>query len=177
LNILLHICCAPCAIYPIDELRKDGHTIAGFFYNSNVHPYAEYKKRKTEAEKYGKEVKLNVIAGDYDIENYFQHVVYNESQPVRCPVCWWLRLNRTARFAKENGFDAFTTTLLASPYQDQDAIKSIGEDVAANTEIKFYCKDFRAGFKEAHTLAKSKGIYCQKYCGCVFSEKERAEKK
>ena len=83
----------------------------------------------------------------------------------------------TAKFAKENGFDAFTTTLLVSPYQDQNIIKVIGEDVAAKAGLKFYYEDFRTGFKEAHDKARAAGIYCQNYCGCVFSEKERIEEK
>ena len=177
MNILLHICCAPCAIFPVEDLRGEGHTLAGFFYNPNIHPYSEYLKRKAEVEKYAKAIGLNVVYGDYDLENYFHHIVYNEDTQNRCPVCWWLRLERSAEFAKENGFDAFTTTLLGSPHQDQDTIKSIGEDIAKRIGVTFYYRDFRAGFKKAHEFAKAKGIYCQNYCGCVFSEKERLEKK
>lgn len=177
MNVLLHICCAPCAISALEEIKKEGHRVAGFFYNPNIHPYSEYLKRKGEVEKYSKEAGLNVIYSDYDIEAYFQHIVYNEALKSRCPVCWWLRLAKTAKFAKENGFDAFTTTLLASPYQDQDVIKNISSDIAKSSGLEFYYRDFRPRFKEAHQTAKSKGIYCQNYCGCVFSEKERIEKK
>ncbi len=176
MNVLLHICCAPCAICAIEELKKEGQRIAGFFYNPNIHPYSEYLKRKAEVERYSKGTGINVVYSDYDIEDYFQHIVYNEALKNRCPVCWWLRLEKTAVFAKDNGFDAFTTTLLGSPYQDHDAIKGIGEDLAKKTGIKFYYKDFRVGFKTAHNIAKAEGMYCQNYCGCVFSEKERLEK-
>ena len=120
---------------------------------------------------------MNVLYGDYDLEKYFQTVAYDGLIEDRCPECWWLRMIGTAKFAKENGFDAFTTTLLASPYQDQDVIKSIGEDVAARCELKFYSEDFRPGFKAAHEKARAMGMYCQSYCGCVFSEKERIEEK
>lgn len=177
MNILLHICCAPCAIYPVEELKKEGHRIAGFFYNPNIHPYSEYLKRKAEVEKYSKEIGLNVIYADYDIQDYFQYIVYNETPENRCPVCWWLRLERAAKFAAENGFDAFTTTLLGSIYQDQELIKTLGEDIAKKAGLKFYFKDFQVGFKKAHEIAKKKGMYCQNYCGCLFSEKERLEKK
>ena len=176
MNILRHICCAPCTIFPIEELKKAGHRIEGFFYNPNIHPYSEYLKRKAESEKYAEEMALNVIYSGYDIENYFQNIVCNEALDNRCPVCWWLRLERTARCAKENSFDAFTTTLLGSPYQDQDVIKNICEDIVKKVGVKFYYEDFRRGFKKAHELAKSKGMYCQNYCGCIFSEKERIEK-
>ena len=177
MTILLHICCAPCTIFPIEELREKGHKVEGFFYNPNIHPYSEYLKRKAETEKYSKDSDLNVVYSDYDIANYFQHIVYNESPANRCPVCWWLRLEKAAEFASQNSFDAFTTTLLGSPYQDHDVVKNICEDIAKRAGIKFYYEDFRAGFNAAHQLAKSKGIYCQNYCGCVFSEKERIERK
>lgn len=177
MNILLHICCAPCSIGPIDDLRKEGHVLAGFFYNPNIHPYSEYLKRKTEVEGYGKEVGLNINEAIYNIDEYFQYVVYNDRSEERCPACWWLRVLKAAKFAKENGFDAFTTTLLASPYQDHDVLKSICEDVAKNCGVKFYYKDFRKGFKDSQDKARAKGMYMQNYCGCLYSEMERIERK
>lgn len=181
MNILLHICCAGCAIHPVEALRKAGHQIAGYFYNPNIHPYSEYLRRKEGVEKFAKESGLNVIFADYELEHYFQYIVYNESaataRDIRCPACWWMRLEKVAAFAKENGFEAFTTTLLGSPYQDQDVIKDIGTDIAKRFGLIFYFEDFRKGFKAAHELAKSKGMYLQNYCGCVFSEKERIEEK
>lgn len=177
MNILLHICCAPCEIYPAEKLRKDKHLVGGFFYNPNIHPYSEYLKRKEEVEKYSKEISLNVTYGEYDIEKYLEYIIDSESLKDRCPICWWFRIKRIAQFAKENGFDAFTTTLLGSPYQEHEVVKNICEEVAKEIGVKFYYGDFRVGFKKAHNKAKSKGIYCQNYCGCLFSEKERIEKK
>jgi len=177
MNILLHICCAPCSIYPIAELKAKGHRIAGYFYNPNIHPYSEYLKRKSEVDKYSKEAGLNTITGDYDLKRYFEYSACNETREDRCPVCWWMRLEKTAKFARENGFEAFTTTLLGSPYQDHDTIKSISGDIAGKAGLKFYYEDFRTGFKKSLEEAKSNGIYCQNYCGCIFSEKERLEKK
>ncbi len=177
MNILLHICCAPCSIGPIDELRREGHTLAGFFYNPNIHPYSEYLKRKAEVDKYGKEEGLNVNEAGYDIDDYFHQIVYNEKSDKRCPVCWWIRALKAAKFAKENGFDAFTTTLLASPYQDHDILKNICEDVAKNCEIGFFYKDFRLDFKNSQDKARQKGMYMQNYCGCLYSEIERIEKR
>ena len=177
MNILLHICCAPCAIYPVDRLRADGHTTAGLFYNPNIHPYSEYLKRQSETAKLAEERALNVINCGYDIEDYFQHIVYNEAPRNRCPVCWWIRMAKTAKSAKIGGFDAFTTTLLGSPYQDHDVLKRICEDTAQRIGVGFYYHDLRTGFKKAHETARAKGMYCQNYCGCIFSEKERIEKK
>ncbi|MFH1190540.1 MAG: epoxyqueuosine reductase QueH [Candidatus Omnitrophota bacterium] len=177
MNILLHICCAPCSIYPIDRLRKQGHRIAGYYYNPNIHPYSEYLKRKAEAEKYSKEAGVNMIAGDCEIEKYFEFVDPGVPSKERCPSCWWMRLQRAAKFAGENGFEAFTTTLLGSPYQDHETIKKIAADIADKAGIKFHYEDYRPGFKAAREKAKEKGIYLQNYCGCLFSEKERLEKK
>ena len=86
-------------------------------------------------------------------------------------------MKAAAKFAKENGFDAFTTTLLGSPYQDHEVLENICGDIAKEAGIKFYYDDFRRGFKEAQGVAKSNGIYRQNYCGCLFSEKEKIEKK
>jgi predicted adenine nucleotide alpha hydrolase (AANH) superfamily ATPase len=176
-NILLHICCAPCAIYPLELLRKEGHKAAGYFYNPNIHPCSEYLKRKVEVDKWAKEAGLNVICGDYDLKQFFEDVDYSGSKEERCLGCWWMRLESSGKFAKDNGFDAFTTTLLGSPYQDRAAIVNIGEDIAKRCGIKFLAPDFAAGFRKAHDEARSKGIYCQNYCGCVFSEKERIDEK
>jgi predicted adenine nucleotide alpha hydrolase (AANH) superfamily ATPase len=89
-----------------------------------------------------------------------------------------MRLQETVSFAKQNGFEAFTTTLLGSPYQDHGVIKEICEGLSRASGVKFYYKDFRLGFRDAHESAREKGMYCQKYCGCAFSlaEREEAEK-
>ena len=177
MNILLQICCAPCSVYPIDELRGEGHRIAGFFYNPNIHPYSEYLRRRNEVEKYSAEADINVVYPDYEIEDYFQYITHSEDPRNRCPICWWLRMAKTARFAHENNFDAFTTTLLGSPYQDQETIRKIGIEVASKIEkLNFYYKDFKPGFRQAHDKSRAKGMYCQKYCGCLFSETEMIKK-
>jgi predicted adenine nucleotide alpha hydrolase (AANH) superfamily ATPase len=178
MNILVHICCAPCSIFPIEDLKRQGHKIAGFFYNPNIQPYSEYLKRKAEAEKCSKKAGINVIYGDYDIEKYFEYIIYNEDGiKNRCPICWWLRMQQAAKFAKENGFDAFTTTLLGSPYQNHDILKKICEDISEKAGLDFYYQDFRPGFKDAQKKARAEGMYLQNYCGCLFSEKDRMEKR
>lgn len=177
MNILLHICCAPCAFYPVELLKKEGHKFAGYFYNPNIHLYSEYLKRKGEVEKHSKAESYNVVYPDYEVEKYFQYIIDNEDRKNRCPVCWWLRLEKAVRFAVENGFEAFTTTLLGSPYQDHEVVKAIGEDIASKTGLRFYYQDFRIGFKEGRDKARAAGYYLQNYCGCIFSEKEKIEKK
>jgi predicted adenine nucleotide alpha hydrolase (AANH) superfamily ATPase len=117
-----------------------------------------------------------VIYPDYQPSQYFQEINLKEKVPERCSLCWTFRLKAVARTAKDKGFDAFSTTLLVSPYQDQDLLRGIGESLEEEENVNFYYADFRPGFHQAHTQAKAGGIYCQKYCGCVFSEQERCRK-
>jgi len=176
MKLLLHICCAPCSLYPYKEL-KIFSSIVGFFYNPNIHPFVEYNQRKSTLEEHSRKNDFKILFHKYDIENFFRKVSGNEQHPERCKICWRMRLEETANFAKMKGFDSFTTTLLISPYQDQEHIKSIGQDIAKKIDIDFFYKDFRNGFRVAQEDAKKIGLYRQKYCGCIFSERERFEKR
>lgn len=172
MKILLHICCAPCSIYPVKTLRDEGLIVSGYFYNNNIHPYTEYKKRRDTLAEYTKTIDLEVIyRNDYDIESFLQKIVFREKN--RCIVCYYERLNATAVYAKENRFDSFSTTLLYSIYQKHDDIRSIGESVGKSTGIPFYYHDFRTGWKEGVNESRRLELYRQKYCGCIYSEKER----
>lgn len=175
-KLLLHICCAPCLIYPLQSLKDKGFEVTGFFYNPNVHSFNEYKNRKTAVENFSKGADVEMIYPDYIPADYFRAVNLKEETPARCSICWSLRLMRTAWEAKKRGFAYFSTTLLVSPYQDQASLKKIGDDIAQAEGVSFYYEDFRPGFKEAHDQARAQGIYCQKYCGCIFSEIERCKK-
>ena len=173
----MHICCAPCSIYPYKELTENKtDSVVGFFYNPNIHPYTEYNLRKDSVEEYSKKTGLEVIFHKYDIENFFRQVSGHERFRERCQVCWRMRLEETAGYAAKNNFNFFTTTLLVSPYQDQDAIRQIGSDISAHSGVNFIYKDFRSGFRASQEEAKKEALYRQRYCGCVFSERERYEK-
>lgn len=177
MKLLLHICCAPCAIHPFEELKgKEFDSITGFFYNPNIHPYTEYINRKKALEEYSKKHKISVTFHKYDMENYFRRISGNEESGTRCQLCWRMRLEETAVFGVQNKYDLFTTTLLVSPYQDQERIKRIGQDLAKKYNIGFFYNDFRRGFREAQHKAREEDIYRQKYCGCIFSERERYAK-
>ena len=177
MRILLHICCGPCSIYPLRELiEKDENSVTGFFYNPNIHPYTEMEKRRQVAADYAAKENLEIICGKYNIESFFKNIARNVETPFRCHACWRIRLRETARHAKENGFDAFATTLLVSPYQDYEAIARIGFELGKEFNINFIGKDFRDGFKDAQQRAREHNMYRQKYCGCIFSEKERFSK-
>lgn len=176
MKLLLHICCAPCLLYPLERLREKGYEISGFFYNPNIHPIAEYTHRREAIGSLAGKAGLKVIYPEYAPLDFFQQVKLKEEKPKRCPACWEMRLKATANLAKKNNFDAFSTTLLVSPYQDQEMLKEIGNAIHKAEEIDFYYEDLRAGFRKAHDLAKKEGIYCQKYCGCIYSQAERCKK-
>lgn len=174
MKILLHICCAPCAINPFSELaEKSGYSITGFFYNPNIHPYSEMERRRRAIADYAVKKGFEVIFGEYDMENFFKNISADIEAPARCHICWGMRLRRTALLAREKGFDAFTTTLLVSPYQDRKTIVRIGSELDKEYGVKFIDSDWREGFREAQQFARENDIYRQKYCGCVFSQKER----
>lgn len=177
MKVLLHICCAPCLIYPLEILQKEGFSVSGFFYNPNIHPFSEYKTRRDSLYPYAEKINLEVICPEYDVNEYFRKIAHNESAPGRCKICFRLRLEKTAQFARDNKFNSFTTTLLVSPYQDQELLKTIGEKLSQDLGIDFFYRDFRPGNRPAHAKAKAAGLYCQKYCGCLYSEIERSRTK
>jgi len=176
MKLLLHTCCAPCLIYPLGQLRAKGYEVTGFFYNPNIQPYGEYMNRKQAVKDYSKSNNFEIISLPYMPSEFSRAVNLREASSERCSICWTLRLKAAAKAAKEKGFDAFSTTLLVSPYQNQELLKKIGDDITKEEGIQFYYEDFRPGFKKAHELAKAQGIYCQKYCGCIYSELERCKK-
>ena len=178
MKILVHTCCAPCLIYPYEVLKNKSFEVSAFFYNPNIHPYTEYRKRKDSLKDYVQSQNIpTYFYDDYDIESFFHAVNNKEKGPQRCVECWRLRLKKTAEKSKELGFDSFTTTLLVSPYQDQKLIKEIGYRIAKDKSVDFYFEDFTSGFKQAHDKARELGLYLQKYCGCLYSERARYIKK
>ncbi|MFU8767153.1 MAG: epoxyqueuosine reductase QueH [Candidatus Methanoperedens sp.] len=171
MRILAHVCCAPCFTYPHKQLEEAGHDVTGFFYNPNIHPYLEYMTRIKSLEKYVGFKSVDIIYKDvYDIEKYLKGTL--ESQD-RCAFCYELRLEETAKTASSSRFDAFTTTLLISPYQKHELLKKTGEKIGDEYGIEFYYEDFRKGYRESREISKGLELYMQKYCGCIFSEKER----
>ena len=172
MKLLLHICCGPCATFPIQSLKEAGHSVHAFFYNPNIHPLPEYRLRldsvKIVLEQTGIAATLHE---EYDIEEYFRRVAFREHD--RCAACYHLRLDRAARIAAHRGFSAFTTSLLVSPHQRHELIRDIGRSVGMEHGIEFYYEDFRPGWRETYGMSREMGLYRQKYCGCLYSEKER----
>jgi len=176
MKVLLHICCAPCAIYPLKVLRSDGVEVRGFFYNHNIHPYQEFLRRQDALKTYAETQALKVIFQDgYDMETFLQNVVFREEQ--RCQYCYHDRLKTTAAMAKHGKFDYFTSTLLQSKFQKHELIRDMGESLGKTYGVPFYYHDFREGWQEGITESKRMKMYRQQYCGCIYSEKERFYRK
>ena len=170
MKLLLHTCCAPCSVYCIDELRSENIEPTVYWFNPNIHPYMEYKARKDCLKEYTKSINVNAIFEEnYGLDDFCKNVV--NSLNTRCQdYCYPVRLEQTAKYAKENGFDTISTTLLVSPYQKHDIIKELGEKIANKYGVKFLYRDFRIGFRQGQEKAREIGLYMQKYCGCIFSE-------
>ena len=170
MKLLMHTCCAPCSVYCIDSLREEGIEPTVYWFNPNIHPYIEYKARRDTLKEYTKSINIEAIFEEnYGLRDFCKNVVDDIDN--RCQnYCYPVRLEQTAKFAKENGYDTFTTTLLVSPYQKHDEIIKIGQELAKKYDIDFLYRDFRVGFREGQAKAREIGLYMQKYCGCIFSQ-------
>ncbi len=173
MKLLMHTCCAPCSVYCIDSLRKENIEPTVYWYNPNIHPYMEYKARRDTLKEYTKSINVEAIfEEEYGLDEFCKNVIGDIKN--RCQnYCYRVRLEQTAKFAKEHGFDAISTTLLVSPYQKHEILKEQGEEIAKKYGLNFLYRDFRVGFREGQNKAKELGLYMQKYCGCVFSEEDR----
>lgn len=174
MKLLLHACCGPCALQCVQSLKAEKIIPTLFYYNPNIHPYTEYEARKQSLLTLG--VKFDtptVIHGEYGLRHFLGRVTAEE----RCFVCYEMRLNETAAYAKANGFEAFTTTLLISPYQNHEMLIQTAQKAASKHHVSFLYRDFRPCFREGQRAAREMGLYMQKYCGCIFSEEERYQKK
>ncbi len=173
MKILLHICCAPCAVKSVEALREKGHEVTGFWYNPNIHPYNEWRLRRQAVEELAEKIELPVIFDDsYDLVENLHILMKDPEFGERCVECYKERLTRTVRAAAENGFDAFTTTLLYSKYQNHKLVRRVCEFVAHNEWTNFYYEDFRPLWGRGITASKKMGLYRQRWCGCIFSEFE-----
>ena len=174
-KVLLHCCCAPCSVSCIEPLKSDGFDITAFWFNPNIHPFKEYEARRDCLVEFMKTQNIPLIVSeDYGLKSFVKNVADNIES--RCAYCYLLRLDETAKYAHDNGFDGFTSTLFASIYQDHELMVKKAEELAEKYGVKFYYKDFRPNFREGNKKARELGLYMQKYCGCIFSEEERYEK-
>jgi predicted adenine nucleotide alpha hydrolase (AANH) superfamily ATPase len=153
-------------------LKEEKVDITSFWFNPNIHPYMEYKSRYEAYKKLMEIENIPTIEIDkYGLIDFTRNVYGREND--RCRYCYESRFDVIAKTAKENGFDAFTSTLFVSPYQKHELLKEVAKEAAEKYEIKFLYRDFRPGFREGQKIARDLGLYMQKYCGCVYSEAER----
>lgn len=179
-TLLLHSCCAPCSSYVLEYLTNY-FKITIFYYNPNIYPYDEYKKRLSEQVRLINSLpvknKIDILYCDYD-NNKFENIVKgleNEKEGGnRCHKCYELRLEKTAITAKENNFDYFSTTLTVSPYKNSKILNEIGDVLSKKYNIKYLYSDFKKkeGYKRSIELSRMYNLYRQNYCGCIYSKKK-----
>ena len=171
-SLLLHVCCAPCSVACVDSLRQEGFSPTAFWHNPNIHPYTEYRSRRDAMAAYAQRISLPLILhGEYGLRPFVQAVVQDIGG--RCEYCYRTRMEAAAQYAAQQGFQAFTTTLLISPYQHHDLLARVAREEGEKAGVAFLYRDFRPLFRQGQAKAKALELYMQKYCGCVFSEEER----
>lgn len=184
-RLLLHCCCAPCSSYCLEYLS--GHfDITLFYYNPNISPENEFKKRAAEllrlSEVFPAKNKIDVVIPEYDPMEFFDAVKGLETIPEggeRCFRCYRLRLLRAAQYAREHEYDYFCSTLSISPWKNAGKLNEIGEELGAEYSVAHLPNDFKKknGFKRSVELSEQYGLYRQDYCGCVFSKKEAEQRR
>ena len=179
-RLLLHSCCAPCSTAVLTRLCE-GFDITVFYYNPNIDTRDEHDLRAKELETFVNDsgLALDTVIIPWEPKLFYERVRGLEGEKEggkRCEVCFGLRLDRTARYAAEHGYDLFTTTLTISPMKSAPLLNRIGEEAAKRTGAVFLNSDFkkRGGYLLSTQLSREYGIYRQDYCGCVFSKRERA---
>lgn len=176
MKVLVHACCGPCSIVPLRELNAQGAEVFALFANPNIHPYTEWERRRDTFTGYAESQGVRLLPTQpYDFTSWMRMVAHRESR--RCELCFYQRLSTAAAFAAKGGFDAFTSTLLYSKFQNHGLLKEIGEAAAKEAGVEFYYSDWRNGWKEGVDESKRLGMYRQQYCGCILSEEERYGKK
>jgi predicted adenine nucleotide alpha hydrolase (AANH) superfamily ATPase len=178
-KLLLHVCCGPCATGTLEWLRGEfpASETTGLFYNPNIHPETEYSRRRQAMELAADALELPLICSGEEegLVAYLHQVAFREAD--RCRNCYAMRLAHAAQRAAAGNFDAFSTTLLISPYQNLEALRTIGEALAKLHGPDFIFHDLRPYFPLSRRRAKELALYQQKYCGCIFSELERIHAK
>lgn len=182
-RLLLHSCCAPCSSYVLEYLSQFFH-ITIYYYNPNISHIEEYQKRISEQQKLIQQLPvknpIQFLQGEYEPEKFYQLAKGLEKSPEggeRCFKCYELRLEATAKLAKELGFDYFTTTLSISPHKNATKLNEIGELLAKEYDTPYLCADFKKknGYKRSIELSKEYQLYRQDYCGCIYSKENRIQ--
>ncbi len=167
-RLLLHVCCAPCSTASIERLRAT-YDVTGFFSNSNIAPEPEYRRRLAEAQRFAAEMAIPLVADSYNHQDWLACITGFEDEPeggARCERCFAFSLSRAAAYAREHGFDFYTTTLSISPHKDSATLFRIGRNLGPFLDVDLKKQD---GFRRSLELSRAYGLYRQDYCGCEFS--------
>ena len=171
-DLLLHVCCGPCAEWPVRSLQDEGYSLTAFFSNPNIHPQFEHTRRRDNAAALMKMRGIPFLEDDSYMEEIWLAKTWERQYSSRCEMCYDIRMKNVALEAKRLGFRSFSTTLLVSPYQNHEAIIAHARKASAQTGVEFVYRDFRPGFRDGQNMAREDGLYRQKYCGCIFSLEE-----
>ena len=183
-KLLLHCCCAPCSSATLERLQEE-YGVDIYYYNPNIEPEEEFRKRAGEEERFVREFRpdggVRVIVADYDHAAFEKIARGREDMPERserCYLCYETRMRRTAEYAREHGYEMFTTSLSISPYKSSRWINEIGERLERETGVRFLHSDFKKqnGYRRSIELSEEYGLYRQNWCGCVYSRLERERK-
>ena len=177
MRLLLHCCCGPCATSVTDHFRAVGYDVVGWFFNPNIQPAEERRRREATLVEAAEAVGLPLLSAGPAMrpDEFFLEVARRGGR--RCVACYEVRLEATARKAAEQGFDAFASTLVISPYQDLDSIAEIGVRAGEAAGVEFQFVDLRSLYPKSCQRARELDLYRQNYCGCMFSALERAERR
>jgi predicted adenine nucleotide alpha hydrolase (AANH) superfamily ATPase len=174
MKVALHICCGVCAAGVVERLVAEGHQVYGFFYNPNIHPTEEYRRRLEAAYRVAEELDFPLEVGPYQPEGWFIEIRGLENEPEggkRCPVCFRYRLKQTYLYMQDSGLDVFTTSLTVGPQKSSVVVNQVGQEIGGD---RFLIRDFKkkGGFQRALELAKKWAIHRQHYCGCIYSYRD-----
>lgn len=170
--LLLHVCCAPCLLYPAQVFADRQQSFTCYFFNPNIHPFKEFKTRlNTFVSLMEKRNYPYLIDRDYGLRSFLRSVVFQEQR--RCFICYRTRLDKTFQLAASSGFTSVSTTLLYSKHQNHQQLIRQSEQLSQQYEVNFAYHDFRVGWQQGIDESISLGLYRQPYCGCIFSEQER----
>jgi predicted adenine nucleotide alpha hydrolase (AANH) superfamily ATPase len=170
--LLVHTCCAACLLAALEALRDEPWDVSASFYNPNIHPLVEFRRRLKALKVLQERIDIPVFFDEaYHLAAWLDAVDWHTAR--RCRDCYRIRLDHTARLAAGQGFDAFTTTLLGSTHQDREAVLEAGRGAAERFGVPFLERDLRPFAEAAHEDARARGLYRQSWCGCIFSEQER----
>ncbi len=182
-TLLLHSCCAPCSSYVLEYLSRY-FDITLYYYNPNIYPKEEFVYRLAELERFVEDAdfQVRIVEGRYEPEEFFKIAKGREEEAEgeeRCFECYRIRLEEAGRYAAENNFDYFTTTLSISPYKNAEKLNTLGKEISEHCGVKYLFSDFKKknGYKRSIELSKEHNLYRQDYCGCVYSKAQREKEK